>query len=46
MLSAVVIAIAIATKLFGCGLPAILFLKNKAAGMRVGIGRFPEGKLD
>nr|MBC8251538.1 cation:proton antiporter [Candidatus Nitrosopelagicus sp.] len=33
ILSGVVIAIAISTKLFGCGLPAILFLKNKAAGM-------------
>ena len=45
MLSAVVIAIAIATKLFGCGLPAILFLKNKAAGMRVGIGMISRGEV-
>ena len=45
MLSAVVIAIAISTKLFGCGLPAILFLKNKAAGMRVGIGMISRGEV-
>ncbi|MBT4057042.1 MAG: cation:proton antiporter [Thaumarchaeota archaeon] len=45
MLSAIVIAIAIATKLFGCGLPAMLFLKNKAAGMRVGIGMISRGEV-
>ena len=45
MLSGVVIAIAISTKLFGCGLPAILFLKNKAAGMRVGIGMISRGEV-
>ena len=45
MLSAVVIAIAIATKLFGCGLPSILFLKNKTAGMRVGIGMISRGEV-
>ena len=45
MLSAIVIAIAIATKLFGCGLPSILFLKNKAAGMRVGIGMISRGEV-
>ena len=45
MLSAVVIAIAIATKLFGCGLPSILFLKDKAAGMRVGIGMISRGEV-
>ena len=35
MLSGAVIVVAIATKLFGCGLPAMVFLKNKAQGMRV-----------
>jgi len=45
MLSAVVIAIAIATKLLGCGLPSILFLKNKTAGMRVGIGMISRGEV-
>jgi len=45
MLSAVVIAIAISTKLLGCGLPSILFLKNKTAGMRVGIGMISRGEV-
>ena len=45
MLSGVVIAIAIATKLFGCGLPSILFLKNKAKGMRVVIGMISRGEV-
>ena len=45
MLSGVVIAIAVATKLVGCGLPSILFLKNKTAGMRVGIGMISRGEV-
>lgn len=45
MLSGVVIIVAITTKLFGCGLPAILFLKNKAQGMRVGIGMISRGEV-
>ena len=45
MLSGVVIAIAISTKLLGCGLPSILFLKNKTAGMRVGIGMISRGEV-
>jgi len=45
MLSGAVIAVAVATKLFGCGLPAMLFLKNKAQGMRVGIGMISRGEV-
>ncbi len=45
LLSGVVIAIVVATKLLGCGLPSILFLKNKAAGMRVGIGMISRGEV-
>ena len=45
MLSGVVIAIAVATKLVGCGLPSMLFLKNKTAGMRVGIGMISRGEV-
>ncbi len=44
-LSGIVIVIAIVTKLFGCGLPAALFLKNKAQGMRVGIGMISRGEV-
>ncbi len=45
LLSLIIIIIAIATKLFGCGLPACLFLKNKSQGMRVGIGMISRGEV-
>lgn len=45
MVSGIVITIAILTKLFGCGLPAMLFLKNKAQGLRVGIGMISRGEV-
>ncbi len=44
-LSGIIIVIAVVTKLFGCGLPAMLFLKNKAQGMRVGIGMISRGEV-
>jgi len=44
-LSGIVIVIAVVTKLFGCGLPAAVFLKNKAQGMRVGIGMISRGEV-
>lgn len=45
LLSGVIIVIAVVTKLFGCGLPAMLFLKSKAQGMRVGIGMISRGEV-
>jgi Kef-type K+ transport system membrane component KefB len=45
MLSGVIILVAIVTKLFGCGLPSIFFLKSKAQGMRVGIGMISRGEV-
>ena len=45
MLSGIIITIAVFTKLFGCGLPAWLFLKNRAQGMRVGIGMISRGEV-
>ncbi len=45
ILSGVVIVVAITTKLFGCGLPAMLFLKSKVQGMRVGIGMISRGEV-
>ena len=45
MLSGIVISVAIITKLFGCGLPAMIFLKSKAQGMRVGIGMISRGEV-
>lgn len=44
-LSGVIIVIAIVTKLFGCGLPAMMFLKSKAQGMKVGIGMISRGEV-
>ncbi|HUU47419.1 MAG TPA: cation:proton antiporter [Nitrosopumilaceae archaeon] len=44
-LSGIVIVIAVTTKLFGCGLPAMYLLKNKAQGMRVGIGMISRGEV-
>lgn len=44
-LSGVIIALAIVTKLFGCGLPAMLFLKSKRQGYRVGIGMISRGEV-
>jgi len=45
MLSAIIIAIAVVTKYFGCGLPAWYFLKDKTKGMRVGIGMISRGEV-
>jgi Kef-type K+ transport system membrane component KefB len=45
VLSGVIIAIAILSKLFGCGLPAMYFLKSKAQGMKVGIGMISRGEV-
>ena len=45
LISGVVIIVAIITKLGGCGLPAMFFLKNKAQGMRVGIGMISRGEV-
>lgn len=45
ILSGIIIAVAIVTKLFGCGLPAMMFLKDKAQGMRVGIGMISRGEV-
>ncbi len=45
MLSGIIIVVAIVTKLFGCGLPAWMFLKNRTQGMRVGIGMISRGEV-
>jgi Kef-type K+ transport system membrane component KefB len=44
-LSGIIIAIAIITKLAGCGLPALIFLRNKGKAMRVGIGMISRGEV-
>ena len=45
MLSGIVIAIAIVTKIVGCGLPAMFFLKDRTRGLRVGIGMISRGEV-
>ena len=45
MLSGVIIVIAVVTKLFGCGIPAWLFLKDRNKGMLVGIGMISRGEV-
>ena len=44
-LSGIIIAIAVITKLVGCGLPALIFLKNKGRAMKVGIGMVSRGEV-
>ncbi|MFI5406258.1 MAG: cation:proton antiporter [Nitrososphaerales archaeon] len=44
-LSAIVIVVAIVTKLIGCGLPAIIFLRNKSKAMKVGVGMISRGEV-
>lgn len=44
-LAGIIIAIAVSTKLIGCALPSLLFLKDKARSMRVGIGMVSRGEV-
>lgn len=45
ILSAIVIIVAIVSKLVGCGLPSILFLKTKSKAIIVGIGMISRGEV-
>ena len=44
-LTSIVVAVAIGNKLVGCGLPAIIFLKDGSKAMRVGIGMISRGEV-
>lgn len=44
-LTGVIVAVAVATKLVGCGLPAMIFLKDRAKAMKVGIGMVSRGEV-
>ena len=44
-LSGIIIAVAVVTKLAGCGLPAMIFLKKKSKAMKVGIGMISRGEV-
>jgi Kef-type K+ transport system membrane component KefB len=41
----IMVAVAIVTKLIGCGLPAMIFLKEKSKAMNVGIGMISRGEV-
>jgi Kef-type K+ transport system membrane component KefB len=41
----IIIAIAVVTKLIGCALPSLLFLKDRPRSMRVGIGMVSRGEV-
>jgi len=45
IIAGIIIAIAILSKLIGCGLPSMLFLKDKTKSMRVGIGMVSRGEV-
>ena len=45
MIAGIIIAIAVLSKLIGCGIPSMLFLKDKSKSMRVGIGMVSRGEV-
>ena len=46
LIAGIMISVAIATKIVGCGLPSLIFLKNdKSKAMRVGIGMISRGEV-
>jgi Kef-type K+ transport system membrane component KefB len=45
VIAGIIIAIAISTKMLGCGLPSLFFLKDKNKSMRVGIGMISRGEV-
>lgn len=44
-IAGIIISIAVLSKLVGCGLPSMLFLKDKTKSMRVGIGMVSRGEV-
>ena len=45
LIAGILIFIAIVTKMLGCGLPSLIFLKDKSKAMRVGIGMVSRGEV-
>lgn len=45
LLSAIIIVVAIVSKLAGCGFPAMIFLRDKSKATRVGIGMISRGEV-
>jgi Kef-type K+ transport system membrane component KefB len=44
-LAGVIVAIAIVTKLVGCGVPSMIFLKDRSKALKVGIGMISRGEV-
>ena len=44
-LSSIIIIVAIVTKLIGCALPAMIFLKDRTKSLKVGIGMISRGEI-
>jgi Kef-type K+ transport system membrane component KefB len=44
-LAGIVVAIAVTTKVIGCGLPSMIFLRDKTISFRVGIGMISRGEV-
>ena len=44
-LAGLIVAIAIITKLAGCSIPSLIFLKDKAKAMKVGVGMISRGEV-
>jgi Kef-type K+ transport system membrane component KefB len=44
-LAGLIVAIAIVTKLAGCGIPSLIFLKDKSKAMKVGVGMISRGEV-
>ena len=45
LIAGILVFIAIVTKLLGCGLPSLIFLKDRSKSMRVGIGMISRGEV-
>ena len=45
LIAGILVFIAIVTKLLGCGLPSLIFLKDKSKAMKVGIGMISRGEV-
>jgi Kef-type K+ transport system membrane component KefB len=42
---AVILAVAVFSKIIGCGIPSIIMLKNRTKGLRVGYGMIGRGEV-
>jgi Kef-type K+ transport system membrane component KefB len=40
-----ILGIAVSSKMIGCGIPAIMLLKNKSKGLRIGYGMIARGEV-